>query len=128
MITREQAAIAKGLLARGDKQSDIAAFLSTNSGRIAEINTGARHKDVAAVPGKDLPTVSEVAGGFVIFLANQALDRAALGIRAAKSYLNDYEAAREARERTEKLRSKVRKGANRGKRIKSSSNDDRPTP
>lgn len=128
MITSEQAAIAKGLLARGDKQSDIAAFLSTNSGRIAEINTGARYPDVEAAPGKDLPTVAEVASTYVIFLANQALDRALLGIQAAKAYLDDYEADREARALAEQLRVAVRKkGANRGKR-KPSSDDDRPPP
>jgi hypothetical protein len=36
-ITEEQAALVKGLLARGDKQHDVAAFFGVNQGRISEI-------------------------------------------------------------------------------------------
>jgi hypothetical protein len=49
-------AVVKGMLARGDRQSDIAAFFKVNSGRICEINTG--HTFVAvepAAPGELLP-------------------------------------------------------------------------
>ena len=39
-LDRADAALIKGMLARGDKQSDIAAFFGTNGGRVAEIDTG----------------------------------------------------------------------------------------
>ena len=39
-------AVIKGMLARGDRQSDIAAFFGVNGGRIAEINTGYRWPEV----------------------------------------------------------------------------------
>jgi hypothetical protein len=46
-------AIIKGMLKRGDRQSDIAAYFGVNGGRIAEINTGERHHDVTAAPLDD---------------------------------------------------------------------------
>jgi len=48
--------IIKGMLARGDVQSHIAAYFgSTNSGRISEINTGLKGSDVAAALMDQLP-------------------------------------------------------------------------
>lgn len=48
-------AIVKGMLARGDKQHDIAAYFGVNGGRIAEIKTGMRGPDVKTAPQDDLP-------------------------------------------------------------------------
>jgi hypothetical protein len=45
----------KGMLKRGDLQSDIAAFFGTNGGRIAEINTGQRLPDVETAAPDRLP-------------------------------------------------------------------------
>jgi hypothetical protein len=39
-------ALIKGMLERGDRQSDIAAWFGVNAGRIAEISTGQRGADV----------------------------------------------------------------------------------
>jgi len=39
-LNAADAALVKGMLARGDRQSDIAAFFKVNGGRISEINTG----------------------------------------------------------------------------------------
>lgn len=55
MLTAQQAAIAKGMLARGDKQHDIAAYFGENSGRIAEISTGRLFNDVMAASIGGLP-------------------------------------------------------------------------
>jgi hypothetical protein len=41
-LDRADAALIKGMLARGGKQSDIAAFFGTNGVRVAEIDTGQR--------------------------------------------------------------------------------------
>lgn len=54
-LTIAEVAIVKGMLARGDRQSDIAAYFGENSGRISEINTGQRSSDVAAADAADLP-------------------------------------------------------------------------
>lgn len=46
-LTAADAAVAKAMLARGDRQSDIAAYFKVNAGRISEINTGKRFTSVA---------------------------------------------------------------------------------
>ncbi|MCS3692026.1 hypothetical protein ABIF07_001058 [Bradyrhizobium elkanii] len=48
-------AVVKGMLARGDRQSDIAAYFGENGGRIAEINTGKRGPSVVAAAQDQLP-------------------------------------------------------------------------
>ena len=45
----------KGMLARGDPQSDIAAYFGTNGGRISEINTGRKYADVRPMVPELLP-------------------------------------------------------------------------
>lgn len=40
-LTQADAAIIKGMIARGDRQHDIAAYFGVNGGRIAEISKGA---------------------------------------------------------------------------------------
>ena len=50
-----KAAIIKGMLARGDKQSDIAAYFRVNGGRIAEINRGQLYPLVRIAEPWELP-------------------------------------------------------------------------
>jgi hypothetical protein len=45
----------KGMLARGDRQHDIAAWFGVNGGRVAEIATGLRYRNVKAAPREALP-------------------------------------------------------------------------
>lgn len=47
-LTAADAAVVKAMLARGDRQSDIAAFFKVNAGRISEINTGKAFVTVTA--------------------------------------------------------------------------------
>lgn len=47
-LTEADAAVVKGMLARGDRQHDIAAWFGVNGGRIAEIATGRRFRWVEA--------------------------------------------------------------------------------
>lgn len=54
-LTEEDAAIAKGMLQRGDRQHDIAAWFGVNGGRIGEISTGAKFAEVPAAPASELP-------------------------------------------------------------------------
>ena len=49
------ARIAKGMLERGDRQSDIAAYFGVNGGRIAEIASGETFASVSAAPANELP-------------------------------------------------------------------------
>lgn len=74
MLTEEQVAIVKGLLARGEKQHDIAAYFGCNAGRIAEVATGQTHENVAAAKPARLPARDEMAPwGVIIADARRAL-------------------------------------------------------
>lgn len=55
LLDEEAVSFIKGMLLRGDKQSDISAFFMVNTGRISEINNGQRHADVPAAPKDALP-------------------------------------------------------------------------
>lgn len=48
-LKNQDAAIVKGMLKRGDRQSDIAAFFGVNGGRVSEIAKGKTFESVAAV-------------------------------------------------------------------------------
>lgn len=54
-LSSEDAAIVKGMLARGDRQHDIAAWFGVNGGRIGEISTGAKFAEVKATDPVNLP-------------------------------------------------------------------------
>lgn len=54
-LTAGEIAIVKGMLLRGDRQSDIAAYFGENGGRIAEINTGKKGEGVTAAGQAELP-------------------------------------------------------------------------
>jgi hypothetical protein len=51
----QEIAIVKGMLLRGDRQHDIAAYFGENGGRIGEINTGKRGEGVSAAQPNMLP-------------------------------------------------------------------------
>ena len=92
MITAEQAAIAKGLLLRGEKQHDIAAYFGENGGRIAEIAKGYRHPDVQPAAARALPTpVQLVPWGFIMAEARKALEIARMGLVSAEARLNEIQ-------------------------------------
>jgi len=93
-LSSDQAAIVKALLARGEKQHDIAAFYGVNGGRIAEIAKGKRFPEVKPAPRRELPTAADLAGHNIIHQARQAILRAKLGLDSALAYLDDYEAGR----------------------------------
>lgn len=54
-ITSADAALIKGMIKRGDLQSDIAAYFGCNGSRISEINTGHSHAEVTIAPEHILP-------------------------------------------------------------------------
>jgi len=56
-LSKGEVSIVKGMLLRGDRQSDIAAYFGgdVNSGRISEINTGQKHPEVTAASSDQLP-------------------------------------------------------------------------
>ncbi|HTM82326.1 hypothetical protein [Asticcacaulis sp.] len=54
-LQQTDASLIKGMLKRGDRQHDIAAWFGVNGGRVAEIATGARFGWVTAAAATDLP-------------------------------------------------------------------------
>ena len=62
ILTEEDASVVKGMLLRGDRQHDIAAWFGVNGGRIAEISTGKKFSNVAA-QDKKLPHVGPYLSG-----------------------------------------------------------------
>ncbi len=54
-LTATDAAVVKGMLLRGDRQHDIAAWFGVNGGRVAEIATGRRFPEVAVASAESLP-------------------------------------------------------------------------
>jgi hypothetical protein len=62
-LTDQEISIVKGMLLRGDRQHDIAAYFGENGGRIGEINTGQRGGGVAAADQGDLPPAGPYLAG-----------------------------------------------------------------
>ena len=62
-LNESEIAIVKGMIARGDRQHDIAAYFGENGGRIAEINTGQRGEGIPAAEAADLPPAGPYLAG-----------------------------------------------------------------
>lgn len=82
-LSGADAALIKGMLARGDRQHDIAAWFGVNGGRIAEIATGFKFRSVVAAPPALLPPAGPYLSGretatlkHALQVARHALDRA----------------------------------------------------
>jgi hypothetical protein len=103
-LTEDQAAIVKGLLMRGEKQHDIAAFFAVNGGRIAEVATGQRFADIKPAARGALPTSVELTTDYGVVYARRALERAKTGIEAALSYLANTESEGDAKRAEPKRR------------------------
>ena len=54
-LTARDAAIIKAMIARGDRQHDIAAWFGVNGGRICEIADGRNFATIEPVDGANLP-------------------------------------------------------------------------
>ncbi len=54
-LTAADAALIRGMILRGDRHHDIAAFFGVNQGRIAEIKDGSRFPGIALADSNELP-------------------------------------------------------------------------
>src|SRR3954470_587257 len=82
-LTEDDAAIVKGMLARGDRQHDIAAWFGVNGGRIGNISTGAKFPNVSAAPPGKRPPAGRYLTGRDAYAAMVALEAAAETINTA---------------------------------------------
>lgn len=74
------AAIVKGMLARGDRQHDVAAWFGVNGGRIAEIAIGSKFSDVRAASSADLPPAGPYLSGREV---QEMIQRLAAGVASS---------------------------------------------
>lgn len=88
-LTEIDASIVKGMLARGDRQHDIAAWFGVNGGRIGDISTGAKFPSVAVAPPEVLPPPGPYLTGRDAHAAMIALEAAAETINAALSLIRE---------------------------------------
>jgi hypothetical protein len=83
-LTEVDATLVKGMLARGDRQHDIAAFFGVNGGRIAGVATGATFRWVEAAPPDQLPLPGPYLNGRAAHAAVAALSEARTALAAAE--------------------------------------------
>lgn len=82
-LTDAEIAVVKGMIARGDRQHDIAAYFGENGGRIGEINTGKRGSHVPAAPvDEHLPPPGP-------YLAGRSALRARETLQALRDLIDD---------------------------------------
>ncbi len=85
-LTDYDAALVKGMLARGDRQHDIAAWFGVNGGRIAEVASGMTFDWVRPV-SEDLPPPGPYPSGRQAVEAQLALDNVLSALIVAESKL-----------------------------------------
>ncbi|WP_247767539.1 hypothetical protein [Bradyrhizobium sp. 172] len=88
-MTETEAMIAKGMLARGDRQHDIAAWFGVNGGRIADISTGKKFPNLPSAPVEKLPPPGPYLTGRDAHAAMIALEAAAETINAALALIRE---------------------------------------
>jgi hypothetical protein len=96
-LTEDDAAIIKGMLARGDDQQWIVAWFggTLNPGRMSEIKTGKRFSDVLAADSSKLPPVGPYVSGRAAHRALIALGPVKAAIDRAIVELTRIEAERD---------------------------------
>jgi hypothetical protein len=93
-LSEEDVAIAKGMLARGDRQHDIAAWFGVNGGRIAELSSGKAFWWVRPAPvDQRLPPPGPYLCGKSAAAALEALAAAEAALLAARQIVTARSAA-----------------------------------
>ncbi len=86
-LDEDDAALVKGMLRRGDRQHDIAAWFGVNGGRIGEIAVGAKFRDVEAAPAADLPPPGPYLSGRETAALMHALTQAKAALERAETFI-----------------------------------------
>ena len=89
-LRESDAAIVKAMLARGDRQHDIAAWFGVNGGRIGEIASGRAHRGVQPETGANLPPSGPYPTGRDATIALRALVAAKVAISSAEDIVRQY--------------------------------------
>ena len=86
-LTRADASIVKGMLARGDRQHDIAAWFGVNGGRIGEIASGQKFPSVLPTGKENLPPPGPYLNGREAHVAIQALNEVTIALEKSNALL-----------------------------------------
>ena len=89
-LTERDAAIVKAMLARGDRQHDIAAWFGVNGGRVGEIATGQKFRSAAPATKANLPPLGPYPTGREATIALQALVSAKTALTSAEEVVRRY--------------------------------------
>jgi len=87
-LTERDAALVKGMLRRGDRQHDIAAWFGVNGGRIGEIASGTAFKTTPEAARLDLPPQGPYVSGRDVAVALKAIAIARKALDDAERLLN----------------------------------------
>jgi hypothetical protein len=87
-LSTADASIVKGMLKRGDRHHDIAAWFGVNQGRIAEVNDGTKHREAPVAPERDLPPAGPYNSGRAAHGAFKALEKAKSALENALLDIN----------------------------------------
>ena len=90
-LSDRDAAIVKAMLARGDRQHDIAAWFGVNGGRIGEIASRQAFRSVQPDDGANLPPRGPYPSGRDATVALQALVAARQAIASAEAVIRQYD-------------------------------------
>lgn len=86
-LDETDAALIKGMLRRGDRQHDIAAWFGVNGGRIGEVAAGRRFRSVPAAEDEMLPPAGPYLSGRDTAVMLQALAKARSALDHAEQLL-----------------------------------------
>ena len=89
-LSERDAAIVKAMLARGDRQHDIAAWFGVNGGRIGEIASRQAFRSVQPHDGANLPPRGPYPSGKDTTVALQALVAARQAVDSALAVVRHY--------------------------------------
>jgi hypothetical protein len=89
-LSERDAATVKAMLARGDRQHDIAAWFGVNGGRIGEIASGQSFRSIQPEDGANLPPRGPYPSGRDATIALQALVAARQAIASAEAVMRQY--------------------------------------
>jgi hypothetical protein len=82
-LSEDDAALVRGMINRGDRHHDIAAWFGVNQGRIAEVNDESLHPGVPAATANHLPPPGPYTSGRSAQRAITALEEAKAALEAA---------------------------------------------
>lgn len=88
-LTAQDAALVKGMLDRGDRHHDIAAWFGVNQGRIAEIKQGISYENIAPADLAELPPPGPYSSGRAAHRAIRALEEAKCALDLAKETVDN---------------------------------------